>query len=48
MLLLPMAVSIVIAVAAYLVFVVVFRAITAEELELVPKGEKIGKLLHIH
>ena len=31
----------------YLVFVIVLKAITREELELVPKGDKIARLLHV-
>lgn len=43
----PVAAAVVVAVVLYLVFVVVFRAITKEELELVPKGDKLGRLLRI-
>ena len=34
-------------VLAYLVFIVALKAITKEELELVPKGDKLAKLLRI-
>ena len=34
-------------VVLYLVFVIVLKAITREELELVPKGDKIARLLHV-
>ncbi len=43
----PAAVAIAAGVILYLVFVVVLRAITKEELELVPKGDKLGRLLRI-
>ena len=43
----PAAVAIGAGVILYLVFVVALRAITKEELELVPKGDKLGRLLHI-
>lgn len=36
-----------IAVIAYLVLTIVTQAITMEDMKLIPKGEKIGKLLHI-
>ena len=43
----PAAVAIAVGVVLYLVFVVVLRAITKEELELVPKGDKLGRLLRV-
>ncbi len=43
----PAAVAIVVGVVVYLVFIIVLRAITREELELVPKGDKLARLLHI-
>ncbi len=36
-----------IAVAVYLVMVIVTRSVTLEDMKLIPKGEKIAKLLHI-
>ena len=36
-----------IAVAVYLVMVIVTRSVTQEDMKLIPKGEKIAKLLHI-
>ncbi len=47
MLLLALAVAIVIAVIVYLVMVVVTRSVTLEDMKLIPKGEKIARLLHI-
>ena len=44
---LTMGLAIVISVIVYLLLVVALRVITKEELELVPKGEKIAKLLRI-
>lgn len=37
-----------VAVAVYLVLIIVTRAITMEDMKLIPKGEKLAKLLHIH
>lgn len=45
--LIALAVAIVIAVAVYLVLTVATRAITKEDMELLPKGDKLAKLLHI-
>ena len=45
--LLALAAAIVVAVAIYLVMVIVTRSITMEDMKLIPKGEKIAKLLHI-
>ncbi len=39
--------SIVLACVAYLIFIILFKAISKEELEMVPKGDKIGKILRI-
>ena len=36
-----------VAVVVYFVMVIVSRSITAEDVKLIPKGEKIAKLLHI-
>lgn len=41
------AVPIAVGAAVYLVFVVLLRAITAEDCKLLPKGEKISKFLHL-
>ncbi len=43
----PAVLAVAVGVAAYLVFVIVLKAITREELELVPKGDKIAKLLRV-
>ena len=32
----------------YLVLVLALRVISREDLELMPKGEKLAKILHIH
>lgn len=40
-------VSIVVAVVVYLVMVIVTKAITAEDMKLIPKGDKIAKLLRM-
>ena len=37
-----------IAVIVYFVCVIAIRAITLEDMKLIPGGEKVGKLLHIH
>ena len=44
----PAVLAVGVGVAAYLVFIVVLTAITREELELVPKGDKLAKLLRVH
>ena len=36
-----------VAVIVYLVLIIVTRAVTLEDMKLIPKGEKIAKLLHI-
>jgi stage V sporulation protein B len=43
----PAAAAIAVGVVLYLVFVVALRAITKEELELVPKGDRLGRLLRV-
>ena len=43
----PAVLAVAVGVAVYLVFVIVLKAITREELELVPKGDKIARLLHV-
>ena len=40
-------VAIVIAVAVYLVMVILTKSVTLEDMKLIPKGEKLAKLLHI-
>jgi stage V sporulation protein B len=45
--LLAMAGAIIIACAAYAIMIILFKAISKEELEMVPKGDKIGKFLRI-
>ena len=42
-----LAVAICVAVVVYLVMVIVTKSITLEDMKLIPKGEKIAKLLHI-
>ena len=39
--------ALIVAVVAYAVLIVVFRAITAEDCAFLPKGDKIAKILHI-
>lgn len=46
--LLPFGAAVVVGVAVYLVMIVAVRAITLEDMKLIPKGERIAKLLHIH
>lgn len=43
----PAVLAVAVGVAVYLVLVVVLKAVTKEELELVPKGDKLARLLHI-
>ena len=43
-----MAAAVAVAVVVYLVCVISLRAITVEDLKLIPGGEKIGKLLRMH
>ena len=45
--LIAMCAGIAVAVVVYFVMVIVSRSITAEDVKLIPKGEKIAKLLHI-
>lgn len=42
-----MCVSIAVAVVVYVIMVIVSRSVTMEDMKLIPKGEKIAKLLHI-
>ena len=42
-----MALSIIVAVAVYLVLAIATRMVTMEDMKLIPGGEKIGRLLHI-
>ena len=44
---LDLCVAIAAAVIAYAVFAIKLRAITAEDMTLIPKGDKIAKLLHM-
>ena len=39
--------AILVAVVVYVVMVVVTKSVTLEDMKLIPKGEKIAKLLHI-
>lgn len=43
----PFAAAVVVGVIVYAVMIVVIRAITLEDMKLIPKGEKIAKILHI-
>ena len=43
-----MLVAVAAAVVIYAVMIIASRAITADDMRLIPKGEKIAKLLHIH
>ncbi len=47
MFLAPAVLAVGMGVVLYLLFVIVLKAITREELELVPKGDKIARLLHV-
>lgn len=47
MLIIAMGAAIVVAVVVYLVLVIVTRAVTLEDMKLIPRGEKIAKLLKI-
>jgi stage V sporulation protein B len=47
LILLGLLLAIVVGVAVYLVMTIVTRAVTMEDMKLIPKGEKIGKKLHI-
>ena len=44
---LAMLCSVAVAVVVYLVLIIVTRAVTLEDMKLIPKGEKLAKLLHI-
>ena len=43
----PAVLAVAVGVVAYLVFIILLKAITKEELELVPKGDRIAKLLRV-
>lgn len=43
-----MVLAVMVAVVVYLVSVIALRAITQEDMKLIPGGEKLGRLLHIH
>ena len=45
---LDMCVAIAAAVIVYAVAVIKLRAITADDMKLIPKGDKIAKLLHMN
>ena len=47
LMLIAMCIAIAVAVAVYAVMAVVTRSVTLEDMKLIPKGEKIAKLLHI-
>ena len=47
MMTLCMCAAIFVAVAVYLVMVIATRAVTYEDMKLVPKGEKLARILHI-
>ena len=42
-----MLLAVIVAVVIYVVSVVALRAVTSEDMKLIPGGEKIAKLLHI-
>lgn len=42
-----MALAVCVAVVVYLVMIIATRAITMDDMKLIPKGEKLGRLLHI-
>lgn len=46
--LLPFALAVLTGVVVYVVMAIALRAITLEDMKLIPKGEKLAKLLHIH
>ena len=46
--LLPFGAAVAAGVIVYLIMVIALRAITLEDMKMLPKGEKIAKLLHIH
>lgn len=46
--LMSMCVAVVLAVAAYLAAIIVSRTVTNDDMKLIPGGEKVGKLLHMH
>lgn len=45
---LAMLVGVGVAALVYIVLIIVTRAITLEDMKLIPKGEKLAKILHIH
>lgn len=45
--LIPFAAAVIVGVVVYAVMIVVIRAITMEDMKLIPKGEKVAKILHI-
>ena len=47
MLAVPLGAAILLAVIVYVVMVVVTKSVTLEDMKLIPKGEKLAKLLHI-
>ena len=44
---LAMGLAVAVAVVIYLVMIIFTRAVTMEDMKLIPKGEKLAKLLHI-
>lgn len=46
--LLPFGLAVVTGVVVYMILIIALRAITLEDMKLIPKGEKLAKLLHIH
>ncbi len=45
--LIPLAAGVLAGVGVYVVMIIVTRAVTMEDMKLIPKGEKLGRLLHI-
>jgi stage V sporulation protein B len=42
-----MLIAIAVAVVVYFALIIIFRIITADDIELIPKGEKVAKILRI-
>ena len=46
--LIPFAAAVMAGVLVYVIMIVAIRAITLDDIKLIPKGEKVAKILHIH
>ena len=42
-----MLIAVAAAVVVYVIMIIITRAVTTEDMKLIPKGEKIARLLHI-